>query len=103
MIQHVVLLSLRPGVGPDDPRVAEACRLEDVLAARAAPVGEAVTPSWHFGRDVGGRPISADFAGVGLFDSLESLREFLDSEEHQQVVAVWGDLVDILIADLAVD
>lgn len=103
MIQHLVLLTLRPGVDAQDPRILEACRLEEVLAERYTPAGGALTPAWRFGRDIGRRPISADFVGVGLFDSMASLREFLDSEEHQQVVAAWGDLVDILIADIEVD
>ena len=100
MIRHIVLFTLRPGIGPDDPRVVDACRAEDALVADLGSAGaHEHYPVWAFARDIARRPVSADFVGVGHFDSMGALGDFLTSEAHVRAAEAWDGLVDIVVAD----
>lgn len=94
-IRHMVLVTLEPEVEPTDPRVVAACQAEDELLAQA-PGGE----GWRFSRDVARRPISADFAGVGDFPSMDAVQEFLNHRSHVEVIRLWAGLARIVVADL---
>jgi hypothetical protein len=94
-VRHIVLVSLEPGVRSDDPRVLAACAAEDALAAQA-PGGQ----GWRFGADVARRPVSADFAGVGDFESMSAVHDFLEHPTHAEVVRLWAGLSRTVVADL---
>lgn len=95
MIRHIVLFQLAPTVHSDDPRVQRAAEAEHRLAEQI-PEGH----RWRFGPSITRRDISADFAGVGDFESLESLGRFLAHPAHQVAAELWRDLATWTVADL---
>lgn len=90
-----MLFWLKPGIEQDDPRLLCAIAAEQSLATEIEQAAD-----WRFARDVSDRKISADFAGVGDFESLEQLRQFLDHPAHRAIAELWSDLATWTIADI---
>ena len=78
MIMHLAIFSWREGTTDED-----IARVEAALA-RMPRVVPALR-RYHFGRDLGLRPRTADFAVVAVLERAD-LARYLDHPEHQRVV-----------------
>lgn len=95
MIRHIVLFRLADGVRPEDAEVQQAVAAEHRLAEKIPGGG-----SWRFGPSVTSRDLCADFAGVGDFDSLDTLGRFLGHPAHLDAAKLWKNLASWTVADL---
>jgi hypothetical protein len=95
VIRHIVLFKFKPGVSWDDPRAQEAERV-------AAKVGGEVPElhKWRFGRNISNRPISYDFAVIGIMDDEDALERYLAHPFHREATRLWREISDWVIADL---
>jgi uncharacterized protein with GYD domain len=98
MIRHIVLFKLKPGIGWADERVAAAERKAEQVGAR---VGELL--EWRVGRNVSDRDIAYDYVAIGLVRDDAALRRYLVHPYHQESVALWREISDWVMADLAED
>ncbi|UUU25956.1 Dabb family protein [Streptomyces sp. DSM 40750] len=95
MIQHIVLLKLRPPYSPDEPPLQElerdTNRLQDAIPA---------IKEMRFGRNVTQRADAHDYALVALFSDEDALASYLDHPAHREVSARWAAVSDRAVADL---
>lgn len=97
-LRHIVLFYLLEGIDPESEEVEAANAAEQKLAD-AIPGNH----GWVFGTDVSRREISADFAGVGDFDSTSALADFLAHPAHKEAARLWTGLARWTVADIKVD
>ncbi|MFL6124149.1 Dabb family protein [Actinophytocola sp.] len=98
MIRHIVLFKLKPGIHWGDERVAAAERKAEQVGARVTELIE-----WRVGRNVSARDIAYDYVVMGLVRDDEALQRYLVHPFHQESVALWREISDWVVADLAED
>jgi hypothetical protein len=96
-IRHIVLFRLHGGVSHDDPRVTEAVAGSAGLRT-TVPGGE----DWRIGADTSDREVSADFGGVGDFESPAVLRAFLTHPDHVAAADRWTRIAGWTVCDLEI-
>jgi hypothetical protein len=93
MINHVVLLKFKAGVGEAEIEAVE--RLLDELPNQIVEI-----QTYEFGRDVVKSNRSYDFALVALFANLQALERYQTHAAHQKVLAEIKKISqDIVVAD----
>ncbi len=96
MITHLVLFKLKPGIAPDDPRVAAVERMMAELP-RQIPV----IRGWEYGRNLTPDPEAWDFGLLARFASEADLHAYFDHPAHLPVVALWSEIASLAFVDLA--
>lgn len=96
MITHVVLLRLKPGVGPDSE------------AAQTAHAGMLALPGrvphirgWQCGFNLTADALAWDYVLVSSFDAEADMQAYFEHPEHLRVVALWEPIADLAFGDLA--
>ncbi|GAA3897723.1 hypothetical protein GCM10022244_05050 [Streptomyces gulbargensis] len=95
MIQHIVLLRLRPPHTPDEPALRELERDTHRLADAVPAIKD-----MRFGRNVTRRADAHDYALVALLADEAALADYLDHPAHREVSARWAAVSDRAVADL---
>ncbi|MFI6644608.1 Dabb family protein [Streptomyces sp. NPDC050504] len=95
MITHIVLFKLKEGVRRADPAVVEAEKY-------ARSVGDNVPElaDWRVGWNTVDRPVSYDFAAIGVLPDPAALERYQKNAYHQESVQKWRAISDWVVADL---
>lgn len=94
MINHLVLMKLKPGVQRDDPRLREG--LDALIALKGKIPG---IDRWEYGWNFTDRPIAYDFALESTFVSRAAFDAYGPHPEHQAAAAKLRELVDWVLCD----
>jgi len=91
MLNHVVLMKFKKGVGENTIRELEA--LLEELPNRIIEIH-----SYEFGRDIMHSERSYDFALIALFANSESLQRYQNHPEHKTVLNKIGSMCESVLA-----
>jgi len=90
MIQHIVLMKFKPGVGPE-----EISSLENSMDTLPDAIVE--IQSYEFGKDIVGSERSYDFGLVSLFANLEALKRYQVHPEHLELLEMIKKICDSIV------
>ena len=91
MINHVVLMKFKPGVG--DTGIEELERILDELPNKIMEIH-----AYEFGRDLVHSPRSYDFALTALFANLEALDRYRNHPQHQPVLKKIQEICESVVS-----
>ncbi|MFT3860923.1 Dabb family protein [Micropruina sp.] len=92
---HVVVFSLKPGIGRDDPRARAAAAI-----TAGHPHAIPQIQSWVCGWDASGRSDAADFLVVSGFDSLGDYGAFQAHPDHERGKVAWRQVATWTVIDV---
>lgn len=94
MINHIVLLKLKPGIDRDDARVLDA--ISTLIAVRSHVQG---IERWEYGWNFTQRPIAYDFALDSTFRSRADLDAYGPHPAHQAAIVRLREVMDWVLCD----
>lgn len=94
MINHIVLLRLKPGFTRDDPRVREAITTLTSLREQIAGIER-----WDHGWNFTQRPVAYDFALDSTFRSRADLDAYGPHPAHQAAIMKLREVADWVLCD----
>ena len=89
MLKHIVFMKFKPDL-PD----TEAVRLEQELRALPGIIPEIL--SYEMGKDIVHSERSFDFALIGTFRDLSSLKKYISHPEHQEILKHINEICDTI-------